>query len=261
MFKLLKIFVVIALFIALLAFLLRTVEEKSEDELVVGLQSGYPPFEYMNSQGEIVGFDIDMATKIAEKMNKSLVVKDMDFDGEILSLKQGKIDLIISGMNITPTRLRELTLIPYHGEAATHLSLVFWNEIPTGIHSFEDLLAFNQPISVEAGTLPEIFLNDYYPLIETKAFQGALAPLMDVKFHKSLATLVEPDVASYLEKKHSEAKVLTLPLPKEAVILGFGIGVKKENKELAEKVEKIVKELKESGELKALENKWFLGEN
>lgn len=235
------------------------ITEKSNEILVIGLQSGYPPFEFMDTQGKIVGFDVDVSNCIAEKLAKTLVIKDMEFEGEILSLKQGKIDLIISGMNITPSRLKEILMVPYHGESATTLSLIFWNEIPEGINSLEDILSLpNVTISVESGTISETYITRY-PEIQNKSFQDALGPLMDVKYGKSLANLVEQDVAEYLQQQHLEIKILSVPLPKEETILGFGIGVKKENQELFQQIQQVIDELKASGELKQLEDKWFKG--
>lgn len=227
---------------------------KSSDTITVGLQSGYPPFEFVDKNGAIIGYDIDVAKKIAEKLGLNLVIKDMEFEGEILSLKQGKIDLIISGMNITPERLREIAMVPYHGNTSNSLSLIFWNEIPHGITCLEDLK--NSSISVEVGAYPEQFLKRF-PSLSVKAFQGALAPLMDVKLGKSLANLVENEVAAYLASQHSEIKILKIALPPNETVLGFGIGIKKDNRELFDKVSSIIKGLRDSGELQSLEEKWF----
>ncbi len=235
----------------------QTDDSFAQQTLVIGLQSGYPPFEFMDANGKIIGFDVELAEQIASKLGKTLVIKDMEFEGEILSLKQGKIDLIVSGMNITPSRLKEIAMIPYHGEAATSLSLVFWNEIPQGVHSIEDIAKLPNPsITVESGSLPEDYIN-HYKNIHAKSFQGSLAPLMDVKYGKSVANLVQTDVATYLQEKHPEIKILSIPLSKDDAILGFGIGVKKENQGLFQQVQHIIQELKASGELKQLENKWF----
>lgn len=232
--------------------------ENPAQTLTIGIQSGYPPFEFMDEEGKIVGFDIDIGDIIAKKLDKTLVVQDMEFDGQILALKQGKIDLILSGMNITSNRLKEISMVPYHGEAATSLSLIFWEKIPNNIHSLEDFAKHPDAyISVEAGAIPEGYLNKYYPNIKVKPLHGALAPLMDVKWGKSLANLVEPDVAEYLQKKHPSIKILTIPLPKEEVIEGFGIGVNMKNQELYKQVSEIIQQLKASGELKKLEEKWF----
>lgn len=234
-------------------------EKHSQETLIIGLQSGYPPFEFMDTTGKIVGFDVEIAEIIAEKLQKTLVIKDMEFEGEILSLKQGKIDLIISGMNITPSRLKEILMVSYHGEEATSLSLIFWNEIPPGVNTIEDIALLPNPtVSVESGAIPETYMHRYAN-INAKSFQGALGPLMDVKYGKSMANLVEPDVAEYLQKQHPEIKILNVPLPKEETIMGFGIGIKKENQELFQQIQTIIQGLKASGELKQLENKWFKG--
>lgn len=255
---------ILALAIVLGTILLKpfhTAEKSHHETLVIGLQSGYPPFEFMDADGEVVGFDIDIAELLAKKLNKILVVHDMEFDGEILSLKQGKIDLILSGMDITPSRLKEIAMIPYHGQAMTALSLIFWQEIPEGVHSIEDIKALPNPtISAQSGSTSETYLNQIHG-VQIKTFDGALSPLLDVKYGKSAANLVEPSVAEYLQKKHAEIKIVNIPLSEEYIILGCGIGVKKENKELCHQIQEAIQELKTSGELQQLEDKWFKGVN
>ncbi len=99
----------------------------------------------------------------------------------------------------------------------------------------------------------------HYPKIQTKSFQGALAPLIDVKFGKSTANLVEPAVAEYLKKSHPEIQILEVPLEEDDVVLGFGIGIKKGNHELFQQIQETINELKISGKLKQIEDKWFKG--
>lgn len=230
------------------------------ETLVVGLQSGYPPFEFIDSYGKVIGFDVELAQKIAEKLGKKLVIKDMEFEGEILSLKQGQIDLIMSGMNITPSRLKEIQMVPYIGEKATSMSLVFWGEIPKGVQSIEDLIKIpDAVISVELGAVPDEYLKSHYPQANIRSFQNAMEPLMDIKFGKSIANLVEPSVAQYFKQQHPQVQVLEIPLAEEDHVLGFGIGIKKENKELSHQVESAIQEFKASGLMNQLESKWFKG--
>ena len=236
-----------------------TTENPSHERLAVGLQSGYPPFEFIDAEGKIIGFDVDIAELLAKKLGKTLVIKELEFDGEILSLKQGKIDLIISGMHITSSRLKEIQMVPYHGKAATALSLIFWNEIPQGVHTLEDLAALiNANISVESGAISEIYMQ-HHPEIPTRSFEGALTPLMDVKYGKSIANLVEADVAEYHKRQHPEIKIINVPLGAEDNISGFGIGIKKGNHELFQQIKETIHEIEASGELEQLENKWFKG--
>lgn len=256
-----KYFVAALSIFAFLSFLVlkQTDEAPAEQTLIVGLQSGYPPFEFIDAQGKLVGFDLDVAGLISAKLGKTLVIKDMDFDGEILSLNQGKIDLIISGMNITESRLKEIHLVPYYGEAARRLSLIFWDKIPEGVHSLEDIAHLPNPtVSVQTGAVSEIYLSNFKN-IQAKSFIGSLIPLMDVKYGKSSANLVEADVAEYLKSQHPEIQVLDIPLTEEDSILGFGIGIKKGNQTLLQQIQGIVQELKTSGQLKKLEDQWFKG--
>lgn len=232
-------------------------ERTSTNTLVVGLQSGYPPFDFRDKEGNIVGFDIDVAHLLGKKLGKEVVLKDMEFDALILALKQGKIDLIISGMNITPPRRKEIFMVPYHGATMTSLSLVFWKQIPPGVHSLEDLIKLpNATISVELATVSEQFLGKFKDL-QIRAFGDSLAPLMDVKYGKSMANLVESDVANFLQKWHAEVNILPVPLTEEEQVHGFGIGINKQNEPLYQQISQAIEELRASGELAATETVWF----
>ncbi|MGZ3634129.1 MAG: transporter substrate-binding domain-containing protein [Parachlamydiaceae bacterium] len=238
----------------------READEMPDQALIMGTQSGYPPFEFIDSTGTMVGFDVDLASLIAKKLNRPLVIEDMEFEGLILSLKQRKIDLTLSGMSITPSRLKEIAMIPYHGDNETTFSLIFWKAVPEGIQTIEDIAKLpGGSISVESGSIPEAYMENY-PKIPTKSFQGTLSAMMDVKFGKSTANLVQSDVAEYLMRQHPEIKVLNVPLVPNTQVLGFGIGIKKNNQELIDQVRTAISELKSSGELAELENKWFKGE-
>ena len=66
-----------------------------ENALTIGAYAVYAPYEYVNTTGQIEGFDIDMAQAIADKLEKKLIIKETNFDALILSLKQKKIDLVV----------------------------------------------------------------------------------------------------------------------------------------------------------------------
>ncbi|MDA0713179.1 MAG: transporter substrate-binding domain-containing protein [bacterium] len=86
---------------------------QSSRELILGTNGGYPPYENYNNKGELEGFDIDVANEIAKKLGKKLIIKDMSFDALILSLNQNKVDMVMAGMSITPTREKEITMVAW----------------------------------------------------------------------------------------------------------------------------------------------------
>ena len=73
-------------------------------ELVVGSDTTYPPFEMVNEQGEIVGFDVDVVNAICERINCVARFQTTAWDGIFPALAQGEFDMVASGVSITPER-------------------------------------------------------------------------------------------------------------------------------------------------------------
>jgi arginine transport system substrate-binding protein len=232
----------------------------SNEKLIIGLEGSYPPFEFMDSNDQLVGFDLDVARAVAKELNKELEIKVLEFDSLILSLKQGKIDAVISGMSITPDRLKEINMVPYYGDETTHFSLLFWKTIPAGVSKLQDLAAIpNATVCVEAGTVFENYLLSY-PEIQLRSLQSTLQSLMDVKYGKSIAYLVDPKVAAYLKAQHSELQALEVPLSPEERPLGLGIAIRKNDLQRQTQIEEAIQKLKSLGTLEQLEQQWFAKE-
>jgi len=255
--KLLSLFLVFFILTSFFVSCSSSNAKPAKKTLIIGLQSGYPPFEYVDNKGEVVGFDIDVAQKLASILGKKLVVKQMGFDALILALKSGKIDLILSGMSITSERLKEIAMIPYHGEHVSTLQLLFWQKVPQEIHSIDDLKG--KIVTVQSGTFQEEVLS-HYPDIEAKSLENTMELLMDIKYGKSAAALVETHIAKELQYQYSDLATLEVSLKEHEQVRGEGIGITKENPLIAQ-IEKAVQELKENGQLKLLHQKWFHGGN
>ena len=74
----------------------------------IGTDPTYPPFESKNAQGQLVGFDIDLANEICKRIHTQCTYVESDFDALIPSLKAKKIDAIISSLSITAKRQEEI---------------------------------------------------------------------------------------------------------------------------------------------------------
>ena len=80
---------------------------KQSGKLRLGTSDDYPPFEYhmdVDGQDTIVGFDIEMGKLIAEELGVELEITDMAFDALLISLQQGKFDLVAAGVTYSPER-------------------------------------------------------------------------------------------------------------------------------------------------------------
>ncbi|WP_125681748.1 ABC transporter substrate-binding protein/permease [Levilactobacillus yonginensis] len=88
---------------------LTKVEKKGT--LVMGTSPDYPPYEFqatVHGKSKIVGMDVAVGKKIAKDMGVKLVVKSMSFDSLLVALQTGKVDMVISGMNPTPARKKNV---------------------------------------------------------------------------------------------------------------------------------------------------------
>ncbi len=234
---------------------IRTRWVKAEDTLILGTMSGWPPFVSINNRAVYEGFDIDIAQEIARRLNKKLVIEDMDTAALITALNQDKVDFIMTGLDITPARREKIAMIPYQGDPITEFPLIFWKEIRQGVKSLDDLKEVpGAIICVEAGSSQEEFLEKF------KGFSiknvDPLASVLELKSGRATAVLLETKLFNELKSKFPELIALMVPL-KDQALLGCGIGVKKTNTILAQKFEAIIADLKKSGFLKERETRWF----
>ena len=92
---------------------------KQSGKLRLGTSADYPPFEYhmdVDGQDTIVGFDIELGKLIAEELGVELEITDMAFDALLISLQEGKFDLVAAGVTYDPARYG-LFSDPYYVEA------------------------------------------------------------------------------------------------------------------------------------------------
>ena len=82
-------------------------EETKIEKLIMVTEAGFAPYEFYDGE-EIVGVDVEIAKKIAEKTGKELEIKDTDFDSIINEVKTGKADFAAAGLSITEERLEEV---------------------------------------------------------------------------------------------------------------------------------------------------------
>ena len=240
-----------------LFFYFRTTE-RNNNVLTVGMFV-WPPFMSIKPDGTYEGFDVDVAQAVADALGKKLEVIDMGTLAPLfIALEQNKIDLIFSGLDITQKRQQELIMVPYVGENITSLSLLFWKEIPANIQTMQDLANVpNAVLCYEPGSASENFLKQFNGF-EQKPLGAVVDMVMDIKYGKSTAAILEQAIAQRVAQQNPEIKLLSVPLGAEFQIYGMGIAIKKSNQKLAEQVRSAIALLQSSGTLRTLESKWGL---
>jgi len=226
--------------------------------LTIAMMSGWAPFMSINNQGEFEGFDVAVARELAKRLGKELVIKDLgSLAPTFIALEQGSVNLVMSGLDITDVRRERVAMIPYSGEDVKTFSLLFWQQIPSGITCIEDLIAKNGIVCVEPGSVLESFLDSVVGL-QQKSLSKLEEMVLDVCYGKSQAMLVEPRIGKRLMRMEPNLKLLSIRLPRSFQTFGLGIAARKNDIELIKKIEETINAMRDDGTLRALEQQWQL---
>ena len=137
-----------SLFLSLAAvFVLTAMPALAAENYVNGIDANYPPFAFVDKSGKPTGFDVDSMNWIAKKMGFTIEHRPMDWDGIIPSLLAKQIDMVCSGMSISPERLERVNFSNPYWNIRKYL-LVKKDSTLTK----EDLLKGKKTLGVQAGT-------------------------------------------------------------------------------------------------------------
>lgn len=222
---------------------------KKNKKLVVATSPDYPPFEFMVSEGgksKIVGADIDLAQKIADKLGVELEIKAMDFDALLPALQAGKVDMVITGM--TPNEKRKKAVdfsdIYFKGENA-----VIVNAKDAGKFTSEDQLK-KAKLGVQKGSTQETYVKDNLKVTNYKALVAVPDLIADMKNGNIDAVVLNSKVAGINVTKYDGIKVVeNLKLTSGGDEEAMAVAIKKgDNADLIKLTNEVIKELQDSGE-------------
>ncbi|MBW6410222.1 ABC transporter substrate-binding protein [Clostridium weizhouense] len=215
---------------------------KQKGKLVVGTSADYPPYEFhkeVDGKDKIVGFDISIAEQVAKDLGVELQVNDMDFDGLLVALQAGKVDMVFAGMTPTDERKEnaDFSNIYY---TAQHGFVVRKGE-EDKIKSLDDLKG--KKIGVQKGSIQEGLVDKNLPDAEKKALAKVTDLVLDLKNNKVDAILVELPVAQFNCEKNEGIALTSLVLEDEEG--GSAIAMKKGSAELQTEINKTIKKLQD----------------
>jgi arginine transport system substrate-binding protein len=149
-------------------------------------------------------------------------------------------------------------MVHYFGDTLTKLPFAFWEKIPVGITSIDDLKDHQfKTVCAQSGSIQEEITSRKFPFLEIKHLDTIQDLILDIKYNKSLAAVLEPNIMPSLLRKNKELKILDVELEKNEQVGGNGIMIRKNNANLIQQVEATIKAMKADGTINKLKNKWF----
>jgi ABC-type amino acid transport substrate-binding protein len=224
------------------------------NQLVMGTNAAFPPFEFTTTNGlvgEFDGIDVAIAKKIADSMGKELKIEDMEFDGLIASVSTGKVDMAVAGMTATEERKQNVDFSDTYYVAS---QVIVVGKDCTDITKAEDLKN-DKTVGVVLGYTGDSIVTDDLQIPEdkiTRANRG-IDIVQEVKNNKLDAVVIDSATGKALAE-NNDLKVIEDPEVFDTE--EYAIAVKKGNTELLEQINKVLAEMKESGEIEELAQKY-----
>ncbi|MBS0969727.1 arginine ABC transporter substrate-binding protein [Chimaeribacter arupi] len=211
----------------------------------------YPPFESMDANNQIVGFDIDLANALCKQLQANCTFTNQAFDSLIPALKFKRFDAVISGMDITPERQKQVAFTaPYYANSAVVIA-------PKGKYkTLADLKG--KRIGMENGTTHQKYLQEKHPEITTVAYDSYQNAILDLKNGRLDGVFGDTAVVNeWLKNNPNLAAVGEHVTDPQYFGIGLGIAVRPDNTALLEKLNGALTAIKADGTYKAINDKWF----
>jgi len=211
----------------------------------------YPPFESLDSNNQVVGFDIDLAKALCEKMQADCTFTNNAFDSLIPSLKFRRFDAVISGMDITAERSKQVAFTqPYYANSAVVIAR-------SKNFTQQDQLA-GKRIGMENGTTHQKYLLEKHPDVVAVAYDSYQNAILDLKNNRLDGVFGDTAVVNQWLKTnpelHTVGEHITDP---DYFGTGLGIAVRLDNHALLEKLNAALNAAKADGTLQRINDKWF----
>jgi polar amino acid transport system substrate-binding protein len=223
-------------------------------QLVVGMSGNMPPLNMTTKEGELIGYEVDLARAMANAMGVKTKMKIIPFAELLPALQSGKIDLILSNMTITPGRNLKVAFVgPYFSSGKAFLTKI---KTIAKADEPEDIDAKKAKLVALKGSTSQAFVEKTLPdatLITAKDYDEAVGMVLQDKVHAMVADYPICVVSVFRYPNKGLLSVVTT-LTYEPI----GVGVPAGDPLLVNWVENFMGIAEKTGLLEAIQEKWFL---
>ena len=221
------------------------------DKLIIGVRTDAPPFGYIDKQGNVVGYDIDLAKIITKQIlgnEKKVEFVPVTATNRIMKLSAGEVDFLIATMSITNQRQQILDFsVPYY--IAGQAILVNKSSKATSLRDFE-----GKNLIIVFGSTSERNLRTNVPEVNVIGYKNYNDAYKALKSNKAEGIVADDTILLGFAVSDNTVKLLPKRYSKEPYAIAFR--KEEESKRLREKVNYIVKNLQSTGKLNRLKEKW-----
>ncbi|KPD02030.1 arginine ABC transporter substrate-binding protein [Moellerella wisconsensis] len=238
---------------ALLGAMTLSATAAEKETIRFATEATYAPFEMFDANNQIVGFDVDLANAMCDKINATCTFTHQSFDSLIPSLKFRRFDALMAGIDITPDRQKQVDFTDtYYANSAEFIAVKDKITSPAQLKG--------KKIGVQNGTTHQKYIMEQLKDMSTVPYDNYQAAILDLQSGRIDAVFGDTAVADeWLKAKGNEnlAVVGDKVTDPEYFGIGLGIAVRKGNKDLQDKLNKAMSEVKADGTYDVIYKKWF----
>lgn len=228
---------------------------KDKGEMVVGLDDTFVPMGFKDESGEIAGFDVELAKEVAKKIGVEVKFQSIDWSMKETELNSGNIDFIWNGYTITDERKEKVAFTkPYLENRQVIITLADSSIKTKSDLNGKSVAAQNGSSAVEA-VEKEADLVKTFKDGKLVTFETNNDALMDLEAGRVDAVVGDEILIRYYTNQRGESKYKVLD--EDFGDEEYGVGIRKDDKELLDAVQKALDEMKEDGTSKKISEKWF----
>ena len=218
-------------------------------KLTMATNATFPPYEMTTDNGTIEGIDVDTAQAIADKLGLELQIDDMDFDAALLSVQQGKADIVMAGVTVTDERK---AVMDFSDSYATGIQSII---VPEGsdITSPDDLAG--KKIGTQRGTTGYIYCSDDFGDENVVAYDDGLTAVQALNNGQVDAVVIDNAPAKEFVAANPGLVILDTSYAEEDYAIGMAKG-----SSLEDAVNAALEELKADGTLQSIVDKYITAE-
>ena len=229
----------------------------ADKKVRIGVEGAYPPFSLVDSDGDLQGFDIDIAEALCVAMNAECTLVTQDWDGIIPALLARKYDAIIASMSITEERKQKVDFSDKYYQTPAR----FARRKGSGIEITQEGVQ-GKSVGVQRATVTDTFLTDNFgDAVEIKRYGTLDEAVLDMTSGRIDLILADSVVLSeaFLDTEKGADFEFIGPAYTDARWFGEGIGiaVRKGDDELREAFNAAIKSIRENGTYQAISDEYF----
>lgn len=221
-------------------------------KLVIGLDDNFPPMGFRDDKNNIVGFDVDMAKEATKRLGMAVEFKPIDWSSKEAELSSKRVDVLWNGLTITEKRKENILFTNPYMENKVIIVVGAGSAVKSKADLAGKVIGVQDGSSSVDAIEKEASVRQSFK--DLKKYPDNVAALLDLKAGRIEALVVDEIVGRYyIAKKPGEYSVLSEFFGSEE----YGVGLRKDDKELQTKLQKTLDEMKKDGTSAKISKQWF----